>query len=379
MPVEVLHIINGLGLGGAETTLVNIIKNQQDRTLHHSVITLGGSYYYEQVLKDLGVTLFEFKIKRNPIRTLLNICKITKSYDLLCTWMYHSNFLGFFVSKLCRKPLLWNIRHASLSPEYNRHTTLFVNSVCAFLSRWVDVVAYNGDKSKLIHEKCGYLPRKNIVLVNGCDLDVFHFIPEARSAIVQELTISKESRIVLSLSRFSPIKDVPCFLKSFALIKQQFPSAVAVMCGDGLSRDNAVLVELLPEYKLQLGQDIFLLGKRQDVPELLSAADIFVLHSASEAFPNVLIQAMACETLCVSTDVGDAKEILGDCTNIVPPGDCVNLSKKACEMLVLEEIEAEKICKKNMELVHEKYDLSQVVHFYEDVIKSSVFRGFKFR
>jgi len=62
---------------------------------------------------------------------------------------------------------------------------------------------------------------------------------------------------------------------------------------------------------LGIEDNVFLVGPRRDIPHIMNLLDIHVLPSKNEAFGNVIIEAMSCGTPCISTDVGDARHIIG--------------------------------------------------------------------
>ena len=220
--------------------------------------------------------------------------------------------------------------------------------------------------ARKIHEDSGYDKTKSYVVNNGCDLDFYNFNPDSKHKVFSELGISANSTVLLSVARDSKIKDVPLFISSVAQIKKEHTDVVGLICGWGIDENNSELLDIIKQNGLILGKDIMLLGCRDDLPDLFSACDIYVLHSAGEAFPNALIQAMACGCVCVATDVGDVKNILSQ-EAIVPPKNIEEMVKKINFMLHLTDEEKAKIRQQNVRDAQENFNIKNVILTYEEL------------
>lgn len=367
MKKTVTHLIVGLGKGGAETMLYQVLKYRTDPELTHRVISLGVSHYYEGPIRELGYEVFDVDLKSNPIRAFMTTCRLLKETNILCCWMYHANFLGYLAGRLTRvKKIIWCIRHSNLDPALNSSMTLRINRICARWSSKVSAVLYNGNRAREAHEAVGYHVAVGSVLDNGCDC--LEYSPDSQAAVSlrEELEIPEDKRIILSVTKNTAIKDIPTFLRAFAALRETHRDAVAVLCGSGVEVSSENLVQLCRKLHLVPNEDIHMLGMRHDVPRLLAACDLYVLHSAGEAFPNTLLQAMACGCLCVSTDVGDARRILAREERIVPPKKPKLLTAKLAEALTMlpEHAVTEKAA--NRRRVEEQFDIRKIVTGYEE-------------
>ena len=97
-----------------------------------------------------------------------------------------------------------------------------------------------------------------------------------------------------------------------------------MLVGSNITAENTELTDLILTHHLK--NLPLLMGKRSDISSVMNCYDLFVLSSSSEAFPNVLNEAMACGTPCVTTDVGDAAFIVGDTGWVVPPKNSQKLA-----------------------------------------------------
>lgn len=369
MAKQVTHLIVGLGKGGAETMLYQILKYRTNPDLRYKVISLGAAHYYEDPIRQLGVEIIEVSFRKKPLSSVVKILRNLRSTDTLCCWMYHANLIGYYLGKLAGvKHIIWNIRHSNLDPALNNVTTLRLNKWCARWSGKVSVIAYNGQQARKIHEEIGYCSEKGIVLNNGVDCEEFRPMPEDKALLRAELGIRDNQQVVLSLTKDHPIKDIPTYIQAFAMLHKEQPDTVAIMCGKGVEEGNQQIADFCCINGLKVGSDIFLLGMRHDVPRLLAGCNLFVLHSAGEAFPNTLIQAMSCGCLCVATDVGDVRKILNDDLFVCPPQEPKALADRISEALCLPDAKKAITKEKNRSRVVRKYCIQNAVKAYEDVL-----------
>ena len=129
------------------------------------------------------------------------------------------------------------------------------------------------------------------------------------------------------VARYDVQKDHQNLLQALSILKSRGGYFHAVLVGTGMTEDNEELMQLIALNALELHEDITLYGRCNDIPALMNAIDLHVLSSLGEAFPNVLAEAMACGTPCISTDVGDAKDIVDKYGWIVPAGNSVKLAE----------------------------------------------------
>lgn len=363
---RIVHLIVGLGNGGAETMLYNLLRFGNREKYDYRVISLLGEGFYGERIRSLGVPVISACILKNPVVAVWRCFREISKADVLATWMYHANLLGFFVAKLTRcRRIVWNVRHSNLNPELNNRLTMVICRVCAPLSRFVSKIAYNGNSARRAHEFVGYAEEKAVVLDNGCNVSVYKKYQDGENRLSCEFVRRNfDAPVLLSVARWSAQKDVPNFLKALAVLKARGIPAVAVFCGNGLDEKSEPFADAVKAFGLELGKDVAGLGPRNDVPRLMSACDLFVLHSAGEAFPNVLIQAMACECACVATDAGDARRILNDDENVVPTRDSEALAKRIAEMLSAPEA-LRAAGKRNRERVLELFSVEKIIRGYE--------------
>ena len=317
----------------------------------------------------MGCELIEVDILHHPFKSIRTISRQMKACDLFCGWMYYSNLLSYYIAKfLSGEKLLWFVRHADLSQKNNNRRILTVNRICAKKSYRNNIkkIIYNGNLARKIHEDSGYDKTKSYVVNNGCDLDFYKFNPDSKQKVFSELGIAANSTVLLSVARDNKIKDVPLFISALARIKKEHTDVVGLICGWGMDENNSGILEDIQQNGLILGKDILLLGRRDDLPDLFSACDIYVLHSAGEAFPNALIQAMACGCVCVATDVGDVKNILSQ-EAIVPPKNIEEMVKKINFMLHLTDEEKAKIRQQNVRDAQENFNIKNVILTYEEL------------
>lgn len=372
---RIVHIITGLNTGGAELSLCKLVEHMDTTRFGNAVISLLPEGPVASRLRSAGIPVYSIGMRRSPtglfgfFRLLSLLGEL--SPDVVQTWMYHANFLGGLAGFLRKTPVLWNIRHFNLDPALNKKTTLWLVKVCARFSHTVPrKIVCCAQRALDVHAGVGYDPDKLLVIPNGFDLDAFKPDAQAYVAFRRELGLPADALLVGVIARFDPQKDHENFFRAARLVSAHFPSVRFVLCGDGIVEENPDLVRMIDE---KIRRDVFLLGRRDDIPRIAAALDLFVLSSAGEAFPSVLGESMACEVPCVVTDVGDSALIVGDTGLVVPPCDSNALAEAIASMLGKTAEERTALGKRGRRRIMEKYEIGAIAREYETLYEETLF------
>lgn len=293
--------------------------------------------------------------------------------DVIQTWMYHADLLGGLAALLAGFPVIWGIRNTSLDPGAVKRSTILIARVNAWLSNWLPrKIISCSETSRRAHISIGFRPDRFVVIPNGFDLGAFHPDPLARAAVIQELSLPQDAFLIGLVARFDPLKDHQTFIRAAGIFHQTYPQAQFVLCGDGISWSNEALSGWIDAAGIR--QNCHLLGSRDDIPRLLAALDVKTLSSIGEAFPNVLCEAMACGVPCVTTDVGDAAEIVGDTGIVVPPRDAHALAEGWERLINLSIQERHKLGQRARARIQTHYQIEEVVRRYQQLYRQLIQR-----
>lgn len=327
--LRITHVITGLGNGGAENVLYRLCMENSDVT--HSVISLTDDGLYGDLLRQSGVFTACLNLPRGrvTISALLRLRRLLSQQnpDVVQTWMYHADLLGGVLGRLTgNRPVVWNIRHSELIPGKSGRSTILVARICSHISNIVPhKIVVCGSRVGKVHEAIGYDKDRMVLIPNGYDLGKFRPNERLRKKLRRDFGVGLGERLIGFVARFDPQKDHETLFKALGMAEGWGPRVKCILVGPGMDNGNRRLGELIGRYGLQ--EKLILLGPRDDVPSIMAALDLHVMSSSfGEGFPNVLAEAMACGTPCVTTDVGDARVIVGETGWIVPLEDPVALA-----------------------------------------------------
>lgn len=354
--IRVMNIITALVYGGAQQMLYNMCRYFDRDKFYHEIMVLKDKGPMGKSFEDMGIKVHYLNLGLNLPFSVMKARKLAKDFDIVNTWLYHSDLFGFFIK---RKALIWNIRHGELGKDLNKRGTLRVVGINSYLSGHIDLITYNSQKARDNHIKAGYCQDRDAMFYNGFDLDRFRYMEDKRKIYRKEMGIGDET-VIITLGRWNVQKGYHILFQGLERLKGHIPFKM-IMAGDGLCENNHELMDLIKNRGLD---NIILLGIRNDIPELLSMADIYISSSLGESFSNAIGEAMACELPCISTDAGESENIIGDTGIIVRKGDGKALADGIMKMVS----EKGDHGKRARERIRAKFEIRNIIREYEDLL-----------
>lgn len=365
--VRILHLITDLHIGGAENMVAKLVGAMDRERFENIVVSMtdGGALW--PVIEQADVKVRSLNMRRgvpNPIAVLrLQRLLRTERPDILQTWLYHADLLGLLTRGRARIPrLAWNLRGSHL--ELSKFSALLVRAL-ARLSHLPDVVIFNSQAGRRVHERMGYRPRRWEFIPNGVDLEEFRPNAEARTRLRADLGLCANALLIGLVARYDRMKDHANFLNAAGILAKTCTDASFALVGRGIDDTNDKLRVAIAANGLE--GCVFLLGERRDVPEITAALDIATSSSSGEGFPNAVGEAMACGIPCVVTDVGDSRLIVDDTGRVVPAKDSRGLAAAWRDLIEIGAESRANLGSAARRRIRKHYNLSAIIRRYEDL------------
>ncbi len=360
VPRTVLHAIETGGPGGAERMLV------------HLATGLGPDYRSEAALirdrwlgatlrgRGVPVTMLRYTSHRFAV-TLRDLVKLIRDrrVAVLHTHEFFMNTLGLMASWLTGVPLVATVHGRNYYSDRARRRVM-CRLVGTFAGRLVTVSEAN---KRFLAERVGIPPRRVEVIPNGVPVD--GRASSARlSALRESLGLNQHHLVIGTVGSLYPVKGHRYLIDAAPSVLERFPQTVFLIVGQGGLREE------LEAHAARLGIAAHLrfLGHREDVHDLLSICDIFVLPSLSEGMPLALLEAMAAGLPAVATRVGGVTEVLdnGKTGLLVPPGDTRALANTIMTLLENPPLVKE-LGKAAREVAAARFSLAGMIRAYEAI------------
>jgi glycosyltransferase involved in cell wall biosynthesis len=317
-PLKVMHVLRPVygGMRQHLIGLVNYIAKEKVETI--VVCSKENSSFFPLELPNSKIIPleirgeFNFKSDCRISREILQIALVEKA-DII-----HAH--GVKAASLCLWAAINRRRRfaviCTFHNQFHRSENLFMNFFNKFLVKAIvgqanHVITVSQAIRKELVSYLNVYPFKISCIYNGIPLEKFvKFKPDADTRA--KIGIPRYSVLIGTIARLIPQKGVSVLIKAAVNLRQKFPDVYFTVIGDGPFRDSLELEAAGAGLKKYM---IFT-GFRNDVPEILSAFDIFVLPTLEEGFSIVTLEAMAMKKPVIASEVGGLPEIITSDTGI---------------------------------------------------------------
>lgn len=318
--IKVLHVGISQYLGGIETYLLKIATYSNKEVFQYDFLSYHGiTPCFTKELMNMGCKFFYITPrKKNYVKFIYDLKKLyeREKYDIVhCHLNSLSSIEPCLVALKSGSKVIVHARnaanmvsfHSKLLHHINYHLLPKGRICCAAVSDLAGEWMFGKDS-------------RFIVLNNGLDTDRYRFNEISRKEVREKLNIDDNREVIMHIGAFRTQKNHTFLIDVFKEYLDKFPSALLLLVGDG------ELKEAIKEKvaRLKITDSVLFLGRQNDIPQLLSAADKFLFPSFYEGFPNALLEAETAGLLCVVADSITRQAMIGDLCTCVSLDDPID-------------------------------------------------------
>ena len=340
--MRILSVIDGLGFGGAERSLAELLPGLREAGIDTTVVCLcrreGG------VEPDVLAQGFDVRFlpsgRGERVRALRSLLR-SAAPALVHTSLVEASFVGRFAAARTGVPVLSSLVSQSYTserwtdPHVHRAAVAGVRSLDRWSARHLTthLHAITHAVKDWAVEALRLPPDRITVVERGRDPRRLGEPSDARRVAARErLQVPPDAEVLLAVGRQEYVKGHRFLLEAMAKVKRSRPTAILLLAGrPGAESEH---LRALAE-RFDLGPSVRFLGYRDDLPDVLAASDLFVFPSLWEGLGGAVIEAMALGVPVVASDLAPVREVVenGRCAVLVPPRSVATLSEAISSIL----------------------------------------------
>ncbi len=302
--MKVVMLTGSLQIGGAQRQMIELACCLASKGLSPTVVALNDKGPLGEELHDRQLEVV--RLDKGSRWRQLRRCLASLNPQIVQSWGDTANLWGG-LRTVKGVPLIMSWRNLGHRKPWTRTLAekLLVGRAQAHVA--------NAEAVAVQLRRRGFPEEKIRVIHNGIDTDTF--APpsdEEKSAARASLGLPEDAKVVMTIGRTDPVKNLSLLVDIAARVCRHMPKAKFVIVGGPANEREAKEAKRIAECiaAAHLQDNFEVLGMRQDVPTCLQAADVVVQTSDKEGLPNSLIEAAACGLPVVATDVGGTPEVV---------------------------------------------------------------------
>jgi glycosyltransferase involved in cell wall biosynthesis len=364
--MKILFLSTSMGMGGADKQILSAAQELRSRGYDVLIVSLTTLGPMGLEARATGIPTESLEMRRGvpDPRGLLRLVRLVRAWrpDVLHSHMVHANLMARALRVLTPVPAmvstihniyeggpLWMAAYRLTNPLVDHMTIISQAAADRFITE------------RIVPE------RLLTVIPNGVDTELFRNVPDsARESLRMSLGLAHEF-VWLAVGRFEIAKDYPNMLRGFARVRERSPQSILLLVGRGaLQAETEALAR-----ELGLAGGVRFVGVRDDIPKLMKAADGYVMSSAWEGMPIVLLEAAAAGLPIVATLVGGNQEVVRheETGFLVPPRDFDALGLSMLRLMASSEAQRHSMGDRGREHVRLHYGLGRVVDRWEELYR----------
>jgi glycosyltransferase involved in cell wall biosynthesis len=369
--MRILFLSTSMGMGGADSQLLSAAHGMRSRGHEVRIVSLTRLGPMGLEAQRAGIPTESLEMRRGvpDPRGLVRLARLVRSWrpDVLHSHMVHANLMARVLRLITPVPVMVSTIHniyegGRLWMAAYQLTNALVDHV---------TIVSQAAADRFVRERI--VPRSLLTVIpNGVDTEQFRRISRETGRSVRQSLGLEQEFVWLAVGRFEIAKDYPNMLRGFSRVRERFPHAVLLLVGRGSLQSET---ERLAQ-SLALGSGVRFLGVRDDVAQVMSAADGYVMSSAWEGMPMVLLEAAAAGLPIVATRVGGNHEVVrdGESGFVVPPRDHEVLGRAMLQLMELSETERRSMGDRGRDVIRAHYGLNRVVERWEELYRDVLAR-----